>query len=91
MACQALVDYLKQLTKPCSMRTVKGFVYQLKVMVQYVTDMPFPGPDPPMVNQTKLKNILFHAMPVAWQTNFLLVNDMSMSTVLQLQQFMSQE
>jgi hypothetical protein len=38
-----------------------------------------------------LKNIIFHAMPLAWQTNFLQVNDISTTTVLQLQQFMAQE
>jgi hypothetical protein len=45
----------------------------------------------PSVNQTKIKNIIFCVMPGAWQTNFAHVNDMSTSTILQLQQFMSQE
>jgi hypothetical protein len=53
--------------------------------------MPFPGPDPPTVPQTKLKNIIFRAMPSIWQTNFLRVNNVSTSSVLTLQQFMSQE
>jgi hypothetical protein len=69
-AHQNLVDYLETLTKPHQM-TVEAFVNRLKVMVWYVTDMPFPGPDPPTVSQTKLKNIIFQAMPVTWQTNFL--------------------
>jgi hypothetical protein len=61
-------------------------------MVRYVTDIPFPGPDPPVVHQTKLKNIIFCAMPSTWQTNFLRVNgNVSTSTVLTLQQFMSPE
>ncbi len=81
---------MEQLTKPRSM-TVEAFVNRLKVMVRYVNDIPFPGLDPPMVNQTKLKNIIFCAMPIALQTNFFRVNDVSTSTVLQLQQFMSQE
>jgi hypothetical protein len=57
----------------------------------YVNDIPFPGPDPPMLNQTKLEKIIIRAMPEAWQTNSLCVNELSTSTVLQLQQFMSQE
>jgi hypothetical protein len=71
--------------------TVEAFVNRLKVMVRYVNDIPFPAPDPPMVNQTKLKDIIFRAMLGAWQTNFLWVSDVSTSTILQLQQFMSQE
>ncbi len=43
------------------------------------------------VNQTKLKNIIFRAMPTAWQTNFLCVNDVAMASVLQIQKCMSQE
>jgi hypothetical protein len=42
-----------------------------------------------MVTTTKLKNIIFLAIPVAWQTNFLWVSDISATTMLQLQQFMS--
>jgi hypothetical protein len=53
--------------------------------------MPFPGPDPPTISQTKLKKIIFWAMSITWQTNFLQVNDVSTSSVLMLQQFMSQE
>jgi hypothetical protein len=60
-------------------------------MVRYINGIPFPGPDPPTVTPTKLKNIIFQAMPVAWQTNFLQVNDISTTTVLQLEQFMNQE
>ncbi len=60
-------------------------------MVRYVNDIVFPGQDAPTVNQTKLKNIIFCAMPVPWQTNFLCVNDVSTALVLQIQQFMSQE
>jgi hypothetical protein len=90
-ARQTLVDYLETLTKPRQM-TVEAFVNRLKVMVRYVDDIPFPGPDPPQVQQTKLKNIIFRAMPITWQTNFLRANgDVSTSSVLQLQQFMSQE
>jgi hypothetical protein len=90
-ACQTLVHYLETLIKPCKM-TVEAFVNRLKVMVCYVNDIPFPGPDPPVVQQTKLKNIIFRAMSTTWQTNFLRANgDVSTSSVLQLQQFMSQE
>jgi hypothetical protein len=72
--------------------TVKAFVNHLKVMVRYVADIPFPGPSSGLVQQTKLKHIIFHAMPITWQTNFLRANgDISTSSVLQLQQFMSQE
>jgi hypothetical protein len=60
-------------------------------MVRYVEDIPFPGPNPPLVDATKLKNIIFCAMPPAWQTNFLCVNNVSTTSVLQLQQFMAQE
>jgi hypothetical protein len=72
--------------------TVEAFVNRLKVMVRYVDNIPFPGPDPPLVQQTKLKNIIFRPMPITWQTNFLCANgDVFTSSVLQLQQFMSQE
>ncbi len=71
--------------------TLKAFVNQMKVMTGYVTDIPFPGADPPVVINTKLKNIIFRAMPPAWQTNFLLVNNIANTTLMQLQQFTSQE
>ena len=88
---QALVDYLESLSKPRSM-SVESFVNRLKVMIRYIADIPFPGPEPPLINQTKLKSIIFKAMPDTWQTNFLRSNgDMSTSSVLTLQQFMSQE
>jgi hypothetical protein len=62
----------------------------VKVMVWYVTNIPFPGPNPPAVDDTKLNNIIFCAMPAAWQTKFLHVNDVLTTTVLQLQQCMAQ-
>jgi hypothetical protein len=71
--------------------TVEAYVNQLKAIVHYINNIPFPGPDPPLVNPTKLKNIIFRAMPVTWQTNYLHVSDVSTSMVLQLQPFMSQE
>jgi hypothetical protein len=89
-AWQTLVDSFETLVKPCSM-TVEGFVNWLKVMVRYINNIPFPGQDPPTVNQTKLKNIIFRAMPTAWQTNFLRVNNVATALVLQIQKFMSQE
>jgi uncharacterized membrane protein YgcG len=90
IACQTLVDYLETLSKPCQM-TVEAFVNQLKVMVWYVTDIPFPGPDPPIVQQTKLKNIFFEPSQALGRRTFLHVNDMSTLSLLTLQQFMSQE
>jgi hypothetical protein len=84
-----MVNYLETLNKPHNMM-VEAFINGLKVMVRYINDIPFPGPDPPSVNQTKLKNIIFRAMPVTWQATFLCFNNISTSTVLQLQQFMSQ-
>jgi hypothetical protein len=89
-ARQILANYLETLTKPCQM-TVEAFVNRLKVMVRYVINIPFLGLDPPTVSQTKLKNIIFKAMPVTWKTYFLCVNDASTLSVLTLQQFMSQE
>jgi hypothetical protein len=89
-AQQTMLDYLKTLTKPRSM-TVEAFTNCIKVMVRYINNIPFPGPDPPTVSQTKLKNIIFCAMPVTWQTNFLQVHNVSTLSVLQFQQFMSQE
>jgi hypothetical protein len=89
-AQQTLVDHLETLTKPRSM-TVESFVNQLKVVARYVNDIPFPGQDPPTVNQTKLENIIFRAMPVPWHINFLRVNDFSTASVLQIQRSMSQE
>jgi hypothetical protein len=76
-----MVDYLETITKPCIMM-VEAFTNRVKGMVCYMNDIPFPGPDPPTVSQTKLKNIIFCAMPVNWQTNFLQVHDMSMLSVL---------
>jgi hypothetical protein len=85
-----MVDYLEVLNKPRNM-TVEAFMNRIKVMSRYITDIPFPGADPPVVSNTKLKNIIFRAMPPAWQTNFLRVNNIAITTLLQLQQFMSQE
>jgi hypothetical protein len=67
-ACQTMVDYLETLNKPRNM-TVETFVNRVKVMVQYITSIPFPGPDPPLISQTKLKNIIFqgHARNLANQ------------------------
>jgi hypothetical protein len=69
-ARQTQVDYLETLTKPRQM-TVEAFVNHLKVVVRYVINVTFPGVDPPTIAQTKLKNIIFKAMPATWQTNFL--------------------
>jgi hypothetical protein len=33
-------------------------------------NIPFPGPDPPTISQTKLKNIIFCAMPITSQPTF---------------------
>jgi hypothetical protein len=56
-----MVNYLGTLSKPCKMM-VEAFVSRLKVMVCYINAIPFPGPDPPSVNQTKLKvDIIFGA------------------------------
>ncbi len=85
-----MVDNLEGLMKPRNM-TVEAFVNRVKVMTRYITDIPFPGADPPIVSATQLKNITFQAMAPAWQTNFLRFNDILTNTVLQLQQFMSQE
>jgi hypothetical protein len=85
---QTMVDCLENITKPCNMM-VEHFVTRVRVMVRYLTNIPFPGPNPPTVDSTKLKNIIFCAMLVPWQTNFLGVNDISTTTVLQLQQFMA--
>jgi hypothetical protein len=82
-AGQMMVDYLKTLTKPHNM-TVEAFTDCIKVMVSYINNTPFPGPDPPTVSQTKLKNIIFCVMPATWQTNFLRVHDVSTSSLLQL-------
>jgi hypothetical protein len=54
-------------------------------------DIPFPRANPPTIHNTKLKNIIFGAMLTTWQTHFLHVNDISNTTVLQLQHFMSRE
>jgi hypothetical protein len=75
-ARQTMVDYLEAISKPRNM-TVEAFVNRIKVMVHYIGDIPFPGADPPTISQTKMKNIIFWAMPVAWQTNFLRVHKVS--------------
>jgi hypothetical protein len=90
-ALETLVDYLENIRKPYQMTVEACLDNQLRVMARHVNDIPFPWQDPPTVTQTKIKNIIFRAMPGAWQTNFLHVNAVSTSTILQLQQFMSQE
>jgi hypothetical protein len=70
-AQQTMVDYLEMISKPCNM-SVEAFVNRIKVMVRYIGDiLPFSGADPPTISQTKMKNIIFQAMPVAWQMNCL--------------------
>jgi hypothetical protein len=58
--CQTMVDCLETLSKPCNMM-VEAFFDHLKVMVHYINDIPFSGHNPPSVNPTKLKNIIFRA------------------------------
>jgi hypothetical protein len=70
---------------------VENFITRVKVMVRYVKDIPFPGVNPPMVDDTKLKNIIFCTMLPAWHTNFLRVNHISTTSVLKLQQSMAQD
>jgi hypothetical protein len=89
-AHQNMVDYLETLMKPRNM-LVENFVTRVKVMVRYVEDIPFPGPNPLTVDDTKMKNIISRAMLPAWQTNFLPVNHVSTTSLLELQQFMAQE
>jgi hypothetical protein len=38
--------------------TVKGFVNHLKVMIRYVTDIPFPGADPLTNQQVQMMSAL---------------------------------
>jgi hypothetical protein len=59
-AQQNMVDYLEVLQKPRNM-TVEKFVTRVKVMVKYITDIPFPGPNTPMIDATKLEKIIFWA------------------------------
>jgi hypothetical protein len=80
-AQQTMSDYLETLTKSQNM-TVESFINRLKVMICYINDIPFPGPDPPSINTTKFKNIIFSSIGV---------NDISTTSVLQIQQFMHQE
>jgi hypothetical protein len=61
-------------------------------MARYVTDLPFAGTQPPMLNNTQIKNIVYKAMPLAWQQHFIQSNHrISSVTLLELQNFMSNE
>jgi hypothetical protein len=60
-AQQTLVNYLETLSQPCQM-TVEAFVNRLKVMVWYLHDFPFPGPDPPIM-YTKLSSKISSSKP----------------------------
>jgi hypothetical protein len=53
---------------------VEVFVQQLKTIAQYVTDLPSAGTQPPILNNTQIKNIVYKAMPAAWQQHFLRSN-----------------
>jgi hypothetical protein len=47
-----MVDYLLEtISKPHNMM-VEAFVNRVKVMVCYIEDIPFPGPDPPTISPT---------------------------------------
>ena len=85
-----MVDDLECIKKPRNM-TVEIFINRVKVMVKYIGQIPFPGPTPPTIDNTKLKHIIFRAMPITWQMNFLHLHDVATTTMLQLQHFMVQE
>ena len=67
---QEFVDFLQSVNKPRSMQ-VEVFVQRLKTMARYVTDLPFVGAQPPMLNNTQIKNIVYKAMPSTWQQHFI--------------------
>jgi hypothetical protein len=55
-------------------------------------ELPSAGPQPPTLNNTQIKNIVFKAMPLAWQQYFIQSNrGISAVTLLELQNFMSNE
>jgi hypothetical protein len=56
--------------KPRSLQ-VEVFVQRLKTMARYVVDLPSAGPQPPTLNNTQIKNIVFKVMPLAWQQHFI--------------------
>jgi hypothetical protein len=88
---QELVDYLQTVHKPRAMQ-VEVFVQRIKTMARYVTELPFAGAQPPMLNNTQIKNIVYKAMPAAWQQHFIRSNKgVSAVTLLELQNFMSNE
>jgi hypothetical protein len=88
---QDLVDYLQSTQKPRAMQ-VETFVQRLKTIARYVNDLPFAGAQPPVINNTQIKNIVFKAMPTAWQQHFIRSNrGISAVTLLELQNFMSNE
>jgi hypothetical protein len=84
---QELVDYVQCVNKPRSLQ-VEVFVQQLKTMV----DLPSAGPQPPTLNNTQIKKIVFKAMPLAWQQHFIQRNHgFSAVKLLKLQNFVSNE
>jgi hypothetical protein len=88
---QELVDYLQIVQKPRAMQ-VESFVQRLKTISRYVNDLPFAGAQPPVLNNTQIKNIVFKAMPATWQQHFIRSNrGISTVTLLELQNFMSNE
>jgi hypothetical protein len=88
---QELVDYLQTVSKPRALQ-VEVFVQRLKTMARYVADLPFAGVQPPTLNNTQIKNIVYKAMPLAWQQHFIRSNrGISAVTLLELQNFMSNE
>jgi hypothetical protein len=88
---QELVDYLQLAQKPRAMQ-VESFVQQLKTITRYVTNLPFTGAQPPVLNNTQIKNIVFKAMPSTWQQHFIRSNHGFLAvTLLELQNFMSNE
>jgi hypothetical protein len=69
---------------------VEAFVQQLKAITRYITDLPFAGAQPPMLNTTQIKNIVYKAMPATWQQHFIQSNrGISAVTLLKLHNFMS--
>jgi hypothetical protein len=80
---QNLIDYILQLNKPRSME-VRVFARRVRTLNCYAAELPDDnGASVPTLTESQLKNVIFRAMPEAWQRQFLRANQHLARTTLQ--------
>jgi hypothetical protein len=88
---QTLIDCLQSARKHRAM-TVEVFLQCLKTLACYIEALPHADPNPSILTQSRIKNIMCKAIPTTWQVQFVqTLGGIALVSLLELQNFMANE